>query len=61
MLASFERKANDQQTRSFSMREEKQAQQHGSLGARKDKVLKEVLDKIRHSPPKGHLTEEENS
>lgn len=43
------------------MREEKQAQQHGSLGARKDKVLKEVLDKIRHSPPKGHLTEEENS
>lgn len=43
------------------MREEKQAQQHKILGVYKDKVLNEVLNKIRHGPQKGHLTEEENS
>lgn len=48
-----------QQTRSFSVREEK-AQQHYSLGAEKDKMLNEVLDKIRHSPEKGHLREGED-
>lgn len=31
------------------VREEKKAQQHWSLGAWKDKVLNEVLDKIRLS------------
>lgn len=41
------------------MREEK-AQQHYSLGAEKDKMLNEVLDKIRHSPEKGHLREGED-